>query len=211
MTDEDAAKLASWGLNLNAPEPVLICITCRYALQPSGDTVNKHLWEKHSIPTSARPGLGALLRSLQLSDPNTIAARADGSVPRPHLIAQQGARCGHCSFRSTNAELVGRHLSKTHGVRGYKGSAMRDHLDDSIWLQSWTQNGSRVYWTVQAPTTGGEDSRDDVDGTPKRRQWLEALHQGEQDRIKQDARDCLLLDVGGDDMSLTSNWMRRTD
>ncbi len=211
MTDEDLARLVSWGLHLNTPEPALICIACRYSLQPLGEAVNKHLWEKHSIPTGARRGLSALVRSLRLSDPNTITSRADGSAPHPYLIAQQGATCRHCLFRSTSVELVGRHLSKTHGLRGYKGSTIGDHLDDSIWLQSWTQNGSRAYWTVQTPAASNEATRDDVGGTPRHRQWLDALHRGERDRIAQEARTRLPSDTGGDDLSLTSNWMRRTD
>jgi hypothetical protein len=132
-------------------------------------------------------------------------------VPHRYLVAQQGAACRHCHFRSTSVELVERHLSKTHGFQGRKSSALRDYLDDSIRLQSWTQNGGRVYWTVQALADAGEGTPGDVDGTPKRRRWLEALHQEERDWMAQEARDRLPSDTGVDDLSLTSNWMRRTD
>lgn len=68
-----------------------------------------------------------------------------------------------------------------------------------------------MYWTVQAPADDAEVYPGDASGTPRRRQWLEALHQGERDRMAHEARDRLPSDTGMDDLSLTSNWMRRTD
>lgn len=211
MSETTVTDLAALGLHLNRPEPALICLQCRYALQTSGDAVTKHLWERHSIPTSARLGLTSLVRSLRLPDPNTIETRLDGSAPHPHLVAQRGVICRHCKFRSINAELVRKHLAKEHGLRGQKGGAVRDHFDDSVWLQSWTQNGPRVYWTIQAPEDNGEANPVDCNGTPKRRQRVEAMHREERERIAREAQDRQPAEVGVDDLSLTSNWMRRTD
>jgi hypothetical protein len=83
-----AARLTALGLYYSPVERVLICIQCKYALQPSADAASRHLGAKHSIPAEARRGLAALVRSLDLPDPNTVASRPDGSAPHPHLAVR---------------------------------------------------------------------------------------------------------------------------
>lgn len=52
-SDEIRLRLDSVGLVLPESDRILICKHCKYALQPSGQTVSKHLWEKHSLPASS--------------------------------------------------------------------------------------------------------------------------------------------------------------
>jgi hypothetical protein len=58
------SRLISLGLYLNSPECAIICTRCQYALQPAGEAVSKHLWEKHEVPLNQRVGLNSFVRSL---------------------------------------------------------------------------------------------------------------------------------------------------
>ena len=78
---EVVRRLIALGLYLNAPERAVICTRCQYALQPAGEAVSKHLWEKHTVPTEARDGLNAFIRSLDLPNPNSLDQRGDGCTP----------------------------------------------------------------------------------------------------------------------------------
>ncbi|KAJ9636434.1 hypothetical protein H2199_000585 [Coniosporium tulheliwenetii] len=202
-------RLAALDVYLNTLERVVVCRQCKYALQPSGDCVSKHLWEKHGIPVQARRGLKSYIDSLRLPDPNELATRPDGCEPHPCLALQPGAACKPCGFRSTSLELVRRHVSKEHGVTGKRDGGLRSYIDDGLSLQSWTQNGARSYWIVRT-TDDGSVPPLEVVGTPRRRQRLGKLHQGERDRIAAEAPGCMRTDTGIDDLTLTSNWMRRT-
>jgi hypothetical protein len=73
--EERDRRLAALDLVINAPEPVLICRPCGYALQPSVDCVTRHLSDKHAVPKHLRDGLFFLVRSLCLPDPNTLPLR----------------------------------------------------------------------------------------------------------------------------------------
>jgi len=77
-------RLISLFLYLNSPECAFICTRCQYALQPAGEAVSKHLWEKHEVPLNQRVGLNSFVRSLHLLDPNVLTPGPDGSAPHPH-------------------------------------------------------------------------------------------------------------------------------
>lgn len=80
MNEEDlSCKLHRLGLILNRPEPALICWQCKYALQPNGTRVSKHLAEKHAVPASERKELVSYIDSLRLSYP-TQTSSADGGM-----------------------------------------------------------------------------------------------------------------------------------
>lgn len=68
-SDEIAQRLIDLGLVLCKADRVLVCVHCKYSLQPSGQIVSKHLREKHSLPASL--GLGVQFRALRdLADEN---------------------------------------------------------------------------------------------------------------------------------------------
>lgn len=148
--EQQIERLASLGLHLNQPEPVIICCTCQYAIQGSGDRISRHVGEKHGIPAEARRGLTAFLRSLALVDPNRLGLREDGSLPHPYLRIMDGFGCKLCGFRSQSSDTVSRHLSKEHDAPRNADSdvATPSHMKKSLKLQSWTQAGKRDYWTV---------------------------------------------------------------
>jgi hypothetical protein len=79
LQDEDYQSLLGLGLVLSRSDDALICSHCMYALKPFGQTVSKHLWEKHSVPAKERSGLNALVLKLKLPDPNTLPTSQDWS------------------------------------------------------------------------------------------------------------------------------------
>jgi hypothetical protein len=115
MSDNDVAlKLEKLGLILNYPEPALICSRCKYALQPRGVRVSRHLAEKHNVPASDRTELVTHIDSLRLLNPNLLNGRNDGSEPHPYILISRGAACNQCSFHSQSIKLVQKHLKRNH-------------------------------------------------------------------------------------------------
>jgi hypothetical protein len=201
-------RLEALGLHFNQPERALICARCKYALKPSGETVSKHLWEKHQIPPEERHGLSAYVKGLHLTDPNQLPPRQDRSEPHPHLSVLSGAGCRQCGYRSSSVKLFGLHLSKVHDLRRKSSDWMRDEIVENLSLQSWTQNGPRQYWTVRSgasiPLLGS------LEDSPRRRQRVNALHKQEEERLAAQDGRVACGDTGLDDLASTSNWMRRT-
>lgn len=71
--DEICRRLSDLGLILCEADGVLVCIHCKYSPQPSGQTVSKNLWEKHSLPAKDRAGLNSFVRGLELQDSNVLS------------------------------------------------------------------------------------------------------------------------------------------
>ena len=73
MSENDVArKLEKLGLILNRHEPALICSRCKYALQPSGVRVSRHLAER---PCQHCRG------HCSYYHPKALQTRSDGSRP----------------------------------------------------------------------------------------------------------------------------------
>jgi hypothetical protein len=204
-TREVNRRLRDIGLVVCKSEEVLICTRCKYALQPSGQTVSKHLWEKHCIPAKERAGLYAFVQSLDLPDPNSVTKHSDGDPAHPHLLAQSGFACLRCEYRTTSQNLVKRHLSQEHGLQVSSASTDNDRYWSEVTLQSWTPNGKREFWIVGGPR---DESVDLVQQSPRRKRKLSEICQAEADRVAQRGR--FLREGTPYDPLLSSNWMRRT-
>jgi hypothetical protein len=104
--------LADLNLSLDRDNRAVICTRCKYALQPSSQTVSKHLWERHAVDAKRRRGLHALINSVKLPDPNTLCTPPDGTRPHPYLTVHEGFACRRCDFRTTSTELAQRLVAK---------------------------------------------------------------------------------------------------
>ena len=204
-TSNIQCRLEELGLYLNKPELVIICRHCYYALKPTLRAVSSHLWEKHEISARSRQGLPAILRTMDLPDPNSLPCRANSSSIHPFLTTQPRAACRKCGFLSTSQDLIRRYLTTVHGLQSNRRHWLQDGIQNGLTLQSWTQNGSRKYWTVHTTTEAAMP----VESTPRRRARLEAIYQAERDRINTTTRPQATIDVGSDDLTMTSNWIRR--
>lgn len=204
---DSESQLAAIGLHWDQNAAVIICTNCKYALQPRGERVSRHLGERHGVPVQARAGLTAFLAELALPDPNHIDLLPDWTAPHPHLAVQTGASCKRCYFRSTSLELVKRHVSKSHRRTGRLKDWSREYIHCGAKLQSWTQNGPRTYWIVR-----GEDGAIDAieNSSVSQRRKVEEICREEEDRLNEDFHNRSTTDVGSDNPALCSNWMRRT-
>lgn len=198
-------RLADLGLVLCEDDRLIVCNHCKYALQPSGQTVSKHLWEVHSLPAKDRTGLNAFVRGLKLQDPNTVAPRPDGSPPHTQLIVQDGFTCLQCRYRTTSSDLLQRHMAKEHGQRKCRNETDKDILWSVAILQSWSQNGKRDFWIV---TDRGKENLPVVEQSPSRKRRFSEMRKEEMDRAAR--RQQSMEDGNQEDPLLLSNWMRRT-
>lgn len=216
-------RLESLELYLNRPELAIICMRCKYALQPNGDRIARHLWEKHHVSPEHRKGIVTLIASLCLQDPNTLPLREDGAAPHPHLASRRGLACRGCKERTTSRDLMQRHLSKEHGCKSNRRTLLSDSIFNTVTLQSWTQNGSRESWIVDDSGDSHElDDSEDVSTVlidpnsghgleeTRRQAALTALHEAERRRATEDAHGPKPTCATPDDLALESNWMRRT-
>lgn len=204
---DSESQLAAIGLHWDRKAAVIICTSCKYALQPRGERVSRHLGENHGVPVRARAGLTAFLAELALPDPNHIDLLPDWTAPHPHLAVQTGASCKRCLFRSTSLELVKRHVSKSHRQASKHKYWSREYIHCGAQLQSWTQNGARAYWIVK-----GEDDAVDAfeNSSVCQRRMVEEMCRDEEDRLNEGLHRHSTTDIGSDNPALCSNWMRRT-
>jgi hypothetical protein len=175
-------------------------------LKPFGQTVSKHLWEKHSVPAKDRSGLNALVLELKLPDPNTLPTSQDWSPAHPHLALQAGVVCLQCNYRTTSKDLLQRHLSKEHGQRSSEENLGRGKIWKEVSLQSWSQNGKRKFWIVEPAVD--QDTAQSLFQSPRRQRRLAQVHRVEQERVA--GRDQSTITTMLEDPLLSSNWMRRT-
>lgn len=211
--DEFTRRLESLGLLLNSPEPAIICRSCRFALAPSEHRISRHLAEKHNVPKLARHGLSDCIRALNLPDPGKLCLRPDGSPPHPHLLLQRGAVCEYCNYRTTSFELIRRHLARSHGKKQGSLGSMADCPTSECFLQGWTKNGARTLWIVNAdgiPASPNSNTNVSHETATLRRSRIEELHHTERDRLANERSATAVTETGGEDISLISNWMRRT-
>lgn len=204
-------KLIKLGLYLNSPERAIICTRCQYALQPAGETVSKHLWEKHGTSQDEREGLNAFVRSLRMQDPNTLPLRAYGSTQHPHLRLQAGLACQECDYTTTSDHLIRRHINQTHSQ---VARADKRHHCGRLWtrvmLQSWTQSGRRSFWIVRSPNEGAEEV-DLAQLTPRRRARVQNLLEFEARRREEHDEGYMIKTSTLPDFVSQNNWMRRTE
>jgi hypothetical protein len=207
-TQETRTKLEALNLHLNSPEPLIICRVCKYALQPTGRRVLKHLWETHKVPLESRQDLNAVIKRLALPDVNTVEARKDGCAPHPYLVTSSGVQCKHCNYRSTSLDLIKRHLSAEQKLKGRDLARARDHFDEHLSFQAWTQNGKRDFWIVQSDYATPHIA--DNTSSPRRLRRIRTLHLDEQQHCRERERLLKSADTGVDGLAFISNWMRRT-
>jgi hypothetical protein len=142
--DKICQRLLGLCLLLPREDEAFICSRCMYALQPLGQIVSKHLWEKHFIPAKDHSGLNALVIELKLPDPNTLSKHQDWSQARPHLAVKAGAVCLQCNYHTTSADLLQRHLSKEHGQRRADMDIHRGKVWREVSLAKRQQRGTLI-------------------------------------------------------------------
>lgn len=220
--DELNQQLEPLSLYVNSPEPAILCRICKYALKPNGksNTVTRHL-SKHGISIQQHKRLAEFIRTLRVPDPQTLLPRRDKVPPHLFLTNLEGSLCSHCDYRTTSRDLFDRHVKKEHKGRGRKARKHnnerweRDDGSHGIPLQSWIENGSSGFWTVQSLQGGllvadrGELENAAHQASLPRCLRLEQIHDLEQQRVLEQGSNTV-VDLSGSDMTLVNNWTHRT-
>ncbi|KAI0509396.1 hypothetical protein F5B22DRAFT_638045 [Xylaria bambusicola] len=147
------------GLLTHLPDyGVVICKTCRFAIQPSA--FSSHL-QNHHILRSKRRDILDQLRSLRLTPPERVGVPASDSRPVPNLPILSGFKCdaAECSYACTSVKRMCQHWSDIHGepnskairYRGarlqtfFRGNKIRYfEVEGPKHLQCWTQKESQL-------------------------------------------------------------------
>ncbi|SPO05584.1 uncharacterized protein DNG_08271 [Cephalotrichum gorgonifer] len=131
-------------LHYSAAHKVLICTTCRYAVQPGGLT--RHLKDIHHIYRGKRRPYLEYAGSMELKDPKEVTPPTPAQFPVPHLPIEWGWRCSApgCDYMCVSDKRMETHWPATHGRKG---------SDDRDWtaapLQTFFRGNMLRYFTKQ--------------------------------------------------------------
>ena len=99
--------------------PVLICRTCRYAIQPTG--IARHLKEIHHIYRSQRRPYIEYASRFDLAKPEAIKTAKINHFPVRHLPVLNGLQClgmESCSYLCVSTKRMQNHWLTVHGRHG---------------------------------------------------------------------------------------------
>ena len=113
------------GLELDETLKVIKCVTCKFALHPTVDTVSKHLKSVHSMPKkavkSALPAITEAINRFPLASPTEVRYQPSGRAPIQGIKVHTGFHCPvkqsngtPCPYVGGNVETLYQHLGKRH-------------------------------------------------------------------------------------------------
>ncbi|KAL1850884.1 hypothetical protein Plec18170_006721 [Paecilomyces lecythidis] len=101
-----------------APYQVLVCSTCKYAIQPAA--ISRHLKEIHRLYRSDREPYLRHAFTFQLADAAEVIKAPIEQFPVPLLPILNGMICGHdnCDYLCASIKRMKRHWVSSHGCAG---------------------------------------------------------------------------------------------
>lgn len=94
---------------------VVICIRCRYAIQPNA--ISRHLKDLHRIYRSSRRPFMKYVSTLSLDEPQVVNAKIH-MFPVPILPIEDGLACNSCKYMCISTKRMKNHWSTVHGRPG---------------------------------------------------------------------------------------------
>ena len=123
---------------------VIVCTSCRYALQPRA--ISRHLKDIHHILRSCRKPFLQYISAFYLDDPETVIRSIEylKQFPVPFLPIQEGLRCNHrgCSHLCVTEKRMRSHWTSKHNRPGQHESDWSSAL-----LQTFFKGNSLRYFT----------------------------------------------------------------
>ncbi|KAJ5811893.1 hypothetical protein N7474_008194 [Penicillium riverlandense] len=121
---------------------VLICTTCRYAVQPAA--IPRHLKDIHHIHSNQRRPLIAYAKTLKLKNPKEVRSIQPEEFPLPYLPLEQGWCCEAqgCDYLCASTKRMESHWSAQHGRKGYPSGDW-----SAVPLQSFFRGNMLRYFT----------------------------------------------------------------
>ncbi|KGO73178.1 Protein of unknown function DUF3505 [Penicillium italicum] len=145
---------------------VLICLRCRYAIQPGA--VGRHLKEIHEFHRSSRQAFIKYASEFKLAQPNDVVSPDADQFPVPLLPVQGGMACCHdgCSYLCATTKRMKQHWRLTHQTPAAKGNS----LWKAVPLQTFFRGNALRYFTnpaclVSTPASVSDSSDALTNGT----------------------------------------------
>jgi hypothetical protein len=125
---------------------VLICLHCRYAIQPGA--VMRHLKEIHSIKRIARQVFIDHVSKIELSQPNDVIAPDETHFPVPLLPIQTGLACTFvsCTHLCVTRKRMKQHWRSVHHII----ASEEGNFWISVPLQTFFRGNALRYFTNPA-------------------------------------------------------------
>ncbi|KAI9149013.1 Orsellinic acid/F9775 biosynthesis cluster protein D [Paramyrothecium foliicola] len=135
---------------------VVVCIRCKYAIQPAG--IARHLKDIHHILRAARHPYTAYAETLVLKDPDKVVPpQSPNRFPVPDLPVEQGWRCAApgCDYKCVSVKRMETHWPATHDR---KGISKQDWI--ACPLQTFFRGNMLRYFTCQEASLRNTTSSD---------------------------------------------------
>lgn len=139
---------------------VLICLRCRYAIQPGA--VGRHLKEIHHVHRSSRQAFVKYASKFELAQPNDVVLPGEDHFPVPLLPVQDGIACyfDGCTHLCVTIKRMKQHWRLVHHTPAVDGN----NLWKAVPLQTFFRGNALRYFTNPAflisPQASVSDSSD---------------------------------------------------
>ncbi|KFY83763.1 hypothetical protein V500_09928 [Pseudogymnoascus sp. VKM F-4518 (FW-2643)] len=136
---------------------VVICATCRYAIQPNA--IERHLKELHKFRRDSRRPFMQYISKLDLDIPDKVREIRNTESPVPLLPVHDGLRCMHegCTHLCVSAKRMKGHWLSAHGRSG--------HIDfdwHPVPLQTFFRGNLLRYFTNSDVHPAADSTRSDI-------------------------------------------------
>ncbi|RAK71703.1 uncharacterized protein BO72DRAFT_473050 [Aspergillus fijiensis CBS 313.89] len=142
---------------------VLVCLRCRYAIQPGA--IARHLKEIHYLSRATRRTFVAFAAEFELAQPQDIVLPDESQFPVPFLSIQEGLACRfeRCGYLCATSKRMKQHWRCTHQIPTSNEST----FSTPVPLQTFFRGNALRYFTnpsllVASPASPSEYSVDEV-------------------------------------------------
>jgi hypothetical protein len=125
---------------------VLICLRCRYAIQPGA--VGRHFKEIHHLHRSSRQAFVKYASRFELAQPNDVVFPDEDQFPVPLLPVQDGLACcfDACTYLCATTKRMKQHWRLVHHTPAADGN----NLWKAVPLQTFFRGNALQYFTNPA-------------------------------------------------------------
>lgn len=137
-------------LHYYADYRVLVCKSCRYAVQPNH--IAAHLRsDQHRLSRQQSQEIADRYGSYDLANPQTELIAPESVIsPIEHLpIYRDGLSCNHCHFVCRSRDWILRHQRQVHNIKAGRGRKIVQVEWSTVWCQQFFTGVGRHFFPVQ--------------------------------------------------------------
>lgn len=117
---------------LNVEFNVLVCLQCKYTLQPTA--ISQHLADKYKTPIELRKKVEEYIKEFPFTyNHTTVTLPSDGSALQPIIPSIYSLKCQDCKYITQSWVALKQHSNKAHN----KQRVADEDLYEIVQLQSW--------------------------------------------------------------------------